>query len=101
MSEDLRGCELYFDCFSGIAGDMTLGALFDLGVPEEAVRRELDKLPVKNFRLTRERVKRGALFGTKIHVVIDEEHHDHHHEHHDDAHHTHDPRHSHDAHHYH
>ena len=92
MSE-LIGAELYFDCFAGIAGDMTLGALLDLGVPESAVRGELDKLPVKNYRLTRERVKRGALVGTKIHVLVDEEHphaqhhhgderHEHGHEHH-------------------
>ncbi|HZA20386.1 MAG TPA: nickel insertion protein, partial [Actinomycetota bacterium] len=32
---------LYFDCFSGASGDMILGALFDLGVPLEAVRKEL------------------------------------------------------------
>jgi uncharacterized protein (TIGR00299 family) protein len=90
---ELIGAELYFDCFDGIAGDMTLGALLDLGVPESAVRGELDKLPVKNYRLTRERVKRGALVGTKIHVLVDEEHphaqhhhgderHEHGHEHH-------------------
>jgi uncharacterized protein (TIGR00299 family) protein len=81
MSEDLRGCELYFDCFSGIAGDMTLGALLDLGVPEAAVRAELEKLPVKNYRLTRERVPRGALVGTKIRVVVDENDRDHDHDH--------------------
>jgi uncharacterized protein (TIGR00299 family) protein len=68
---DLRGCVLYFDCFAGIAGDMTLGALLDLGVPEEVVRGELAKLPV-SYRMTRERVQRGALFGTKIHVLIGE-----------------------------
>jgi len=96
---ELIGAELYFDCFAGIAGDMTLGALLDLGVPESAVRGELDKLPVKNYRLTRERVKRGALVGTKIHVLVDEEQphahhhhgdeqHDHHHDHHR-HHHTH------------
>jgi uncharacterized protein (TIGR00299 family) protein len=97
---DLVGSELYFDCFAGIAGDMTLGALLDLGVPEEAVRSELAKLPVTNYRLTRERVKRGALVGTKIHVLVDEEHphshhhhgddeHEHRHEHHHHHHHTH------------
>jgi uncharacterized protein (TIGR00299 family) protein len=98
MSDELRGSELYFDCFSGIAGDMTLGALLDLGVPEEAVRGELAKLPVEHYRLTRERVRRGALVGTKIHVLIDEHEH-HHHDH--DEHHHHDPRHSHAAHHHH
>src|SRR6266404_5561796 len=92
---DLRGSELYFDCFSGIAGDMTLGALIDLGVPEEAVRAELAKLPVENYRLTRERVRRGALVGTKIHVIVDEHGHGHDHDHVHD--HAHDPRHSHEA----
>ncbi|HEX6835883.1 MAG TPA: nickel pincer cofactor biosynthesis protein LarC, partial [Polyangia bacterium] len=88
-SEELRGAELYFDCFSGIAGDMTMGALLDLGVPEAVVRGELEKLPVKNYRLTMERVKRGALVGHKIHVLVDEEHPHSHHDHgdHDDEHH--------------
>ena len=72
MSATLQGAELYFDCFAGIAGDMTLGALFDLGVPEEVVRAELQRLPLGGYRLTRERVRRGALVGTKIHVLIDE-----------------------------
>jgi pyridinium-3,5-bisthiocarboxylic acid mononucleotide nickel chelatase len=84
----LRGCELYFDCFAGIAGDMTLGALLDLGVPEEAVRAELGKLPVRNYELKRERVRRGALTGTKIHVLVEAAHHDHDHDHHH-PHHTH------------
>ena len=92
FAEELRGAELYFDCFSGIAGDMTLGALLDLGVPETVVRAELDKLPVRGYRLTHERVRRGALVGTKIHVIVDEPHHEHH-DH--DAHHHHDPRHAH------
>jgi hypothetical protein len=66
---DLRGLALYFDCFSGIAGDMTLGALLDLGVPLEAVRAELAKLPLADVTLTCERVRRGALTGTQVHVL--------------------------------
>jgi uncharacterized protein (TIGR00299 family) protein len=96
---DLVGAELYFDCFSGIAGDMTLGALLDLGVPEEAVRAELAKLPLHNYRLTRERVRRGALVGTKIHVHVDQVDQSDQHRH--DGHHDHDPRHHHDGHHHH
>ena len=34
---------LYFDCFSGISGDMTLGALIDLGLDPEVVRKEIEK----------------------------------------------------------
>ena len=37
---------LYFDCFSGIAGDMTLGALIDLGLDVEALRAALATLPL-------------------------------------------------------
>ena len=91
MSE-IRGCDLYFDCFAGIAGDMTLGALFDLGVPEEVVRGELEKLPVKGWRLERTRVRRGALMGTKIHVHVGEgEHVEKAHSHHDHSHDVPDP----------
>ena len=40
---------LYLDCFSGISGDMLLGALLDIGVSEEALRGELDKLGLEPF----------------------------------------------------
>lgn len=39
---------LYFDCFSGISGDMTIGALLDLGVPEDYLLNELNKLSISN-----------------------------------------------------
>ncbi|MGB9699010.1 MAG: nickel pincer cofactor biosynthesis protein LarC [Thermodesulfobacteriota bacterium] len=42
---------LYFDCFSGISGDMALSALLDLGLPEEKLREELAKLGVENYSL--------------------------------------------------
>ncbi len=42
---------LYFDCFSGISGDMTLAALIDLGLPEEHLSRELAKLALGNYSL--------------------------------------------------
>ena len=95
----LRGCELYLDCFAGIAGDMALGALFDLGVPEDFVRAELAKLPVGGWTLERSRVRRGALMGTKIRVRVGEGEHVHDaHQHHDHRHdpepnHHHDPEH--------
>ena len=63
---DIRGRTLYFDCFAGIAGDMTLGALLDLGVPEDFVRGQLQKLPLKGYRLERTRAMRGALEGRGI-----------------------------------
>ena len=39
----------YFDCFSGISGDMTLGALVDLGAPLDWLKAQLDRLGVAGF----------------------------------------------------
>jgi uncharacterized protein (TIGR00299 family) protein len=59
----------YFDCFSGISGDMCLGALVDAGVPLEKLERELKKIPVKGYNLHAEKVKRAGLIATKIYVI--------------------------------
>jgi len=40
----------YFDCFSGISGDMTLGAFLDLGVPVKWLKENLDSIPLAGFR---------------------------------------------------
>lgn len=59
-AERLRGRHLHFDCVSGIAGDMTLGALIDLGVPVDVIGNALDAIGVGRARLRVERVvKRG------------------------------------------
>jgi uncharacterized protein (TIGR00299 family) protein len=42
----------YFDCFSGISGDMTLGALIDLGVPLKYLEDRLNSLPLAGFDIT-------------------------------------------------
>ena len=63
----------YFDCFSGISGDMTLGALVDAGVDMALLREELAKLPVQEYRLQAHLVKRCGLRGTKVDVLVDEE----------------------------
>ena len=42
----------YFDCFSGISGDMTLGALIDLGVPLPWLRESIAKLPLQGFGIS-------------------------------------------------
>jgi len=82
---EICGQTLYFDCFAGVAGDMLLGALVDLGVPEEVIRAELGKLALPGWQLRFERVQRGALFGTKAWVdVHDGHHHDEHGHHHDE-----------------
>ncbi|HEX9426187.1 MAG TPA: nickel pincer cofactor biosynthesis protein LarC [Candidatus Polarisedimenticolia bacterium] len=65
----MRG--LYFDCFSGISGDMVLGALVDLGVAPAHLRRELKKLPVQGWSLDVSRVTRAHLGGVKVDVELD------------------------------
>jgi len=42
----------YFDCFSGISGDMTLGALIDLGVPLKYLEDRLNSIPLTDFDIT-------------------------------------------------
>ncbi|MXX11543.1 MAG: nickel pincer cofactor biosynthesis protein LarC [Nitrospira sp. SB0667_bin_9] len=61
---------LHFDCFSGISGDMTLGALVDVGLSPRALRQGLKALPVSGYRLKVSEVHRGAIHATKVDVVI-------------------------------
>ena len=61
---------LHFDCFSGISGDMTLGALVDAGLSPRALRQGLNALPVSGYRLKVSKVSRGAVHATKVDVVI-------------------------------
>ena len=42
----------YFDCFSGISGDMTVGAFLDMGVPLEWLQGHLSELPVDGFSVS-------------------------------------------------
>jgi uncharacterized protein (TIGR00299 family) protein len=65
----------YLDCFSGISGDMLLGALVDSGLPAETLEGELRKLPLSGWKLRIERVRRGGLTATKLDFDIEEAHH--------------------------
>jgi len=67
----------YFDCFSGISGDMTLGAIVDCGVEVTALERELHRLKLPDWKISAEKVKRGAIFATKVNVETHEQHHHH------------------------
>jgi uncharacterized protein (TIGR00299 family) protein len=57
---------LYFDCFSGAAGDMILGSLIDAGVPLEEVRRALGTLAIEPDLVWTERVNRAGVAATKF-----------------------------------
>lgn len=64
------GRRLHFDCFSGVNGDMVLGALVDAGLPLARLRAELKRLKLTGYRLEQRQVHRGALHATKVNVVI-------------------------------
>ena len=65
---------LYFDCFSGISGDMTLGAMIDSGLDFEKLRSELDKLDLSGYAISADKEVRGYLAGTKFSVKVEESH---------------------------
>mgnify|MGYP000850498067 FL=1 len=73
---------LYFDCFAGISGDMTLGALLDLGIDQDKFLAELNKLNVEGFSIKISKTRKNGIEGTKVDVIISEHHHDEHHSHH-------------------
>jgi uncharacterized protein (TIGR00299 family) protein len=62
----------WFHCFSGIAGDMALGALVDAGADLDEVRGLCERLPVGGWKLTAESVMRSGIGGTKVHVLAEE-----------------------------
>ncbi len=64
------GTIAYFDCFSGISGDMILGALVDLGLEIEAIEGALSSLDIENFRLETREVLSYGLRATKVDVIV-------------------------------
>src|SRR4051812_42740399 len=75
IADGPRGCVmrlLHFDCFSGISGDMTLGALFDAGAPTQPV---LDALASLGLPITVEveKIRKGGFAATQVRVEAPEE----------------------------
>lgn len=98
---------LFLDCFSGIAGDMTVGALVDLGIKPSTLEWELSKLDIGDFHMHFDRQKRQNVEGVKFgihegatHTHEQDEHcdcgHDHGHEHAHSHEHTHSHSHEHE-----
>src|SRR5437588_6454459 len=63
----------HFDCFSGISGDMTLGAVVDAGVPGDAIREGIASLGLP-IQITIEKVRKGGFAATRVHVEAPAEH---------------------------
>ena len=103
---------LYFDCFSGISGDMVLGAFLDAGLPLDDLKRALGSLTMPGYDITAERVLRAGVSATKFsvrehghqaheHAHAHSHEHGHAHSHEHPAHHEHIERHEHIEHHEH
>ncbi|MGA2193565.1 MAG: nickel pincer cofactor biosynthesis protein LarC [Nitrospirota bacterium] len=60
----------YFDCSSGVSGDMFLGALLDAGLSLNAWKDEVDKLGLKGVSITRKKVRRAGISGTKLNIQV-------------------------------
>ena len=70
---------LYLDCFSGISGNMLLGALLDAGLPEEILRQQLALLPIHGYKLIVERVVKKGISAQYVQVELTHDHHHHRH----------------------
>lgn len=79
---------LYFDCSSGISGNMTLGALLELCEDPSYLEKELNKLHVDGYHMHISKTKKNGITGTYVDVHLESHHHEHtHHDHHDHTHH--------------
>jgi hypothetical protein len=103
---------LYLDCYSGVSGDMLLGALLDAGAPFEELERVVESLGLDGVSIARERVDRAGIGATKFRVADrageqdrghggQHAHPDHDHHEHDQNHGGHEHAHGHQHHHHH
>ena len=82
---------LYFDCSSGISGNMTLGALTEIIGDENYLINELKKLNVDGYKIEISKKVKNGITGTYVDVILEHEH-EHHHEHEEEHHHHHEHR---------
>lgn len=86
---------LYFECYSGISGDMAVAAMIDLGADTDALDRALSSLSIGGFRTEISRVTKSGIGACDFNVILDTDNHDHDmeylygHEHHRDQSHGH------------
>ena len=65
----------YFDCFSGICGDMILGALIDLGVNRDFFIREIEKLNLSGYKIHFKKIQCDDISATDVDIVVSEKQH--------------------------
>jgi hypothetical protein len=61
----------FFDCFSGISGDMSLAALVDAGADRHYIEEELSKIQIEPFSLEWKRVNKKGISALKMDVILD------------------------------
>lgn len=101
MEYKMAGKNLYFECNSGISGDMAVAALLDLGADKEALLKTLASIPADGFRIEITDVVKNGIRCCDFNVILDHKHenHDHDteylfgHKHDEDEHHHHEHRH--------
>jgi len=69
---------LYYDCFSGISGDMHLGAMIDLGVDPEYLINQLKYLNLAGYEIKISTDQRKGISGTRVDVILSDKHSHHH-----------------------
>ena len=101
----MDGRMLYFECYSGISGDMAVAALLGLGADRDALDRALSSLDLDGFRTEVTRVSKSGLDACDFNVILEVDNHDHdmgylygHEHHHDHGHHGDHDGHDHDDH---
>ena len=74
---------LYFDCLSGISGDMTIAALLDLGINQDEFLQELKKINIDGYRIEVKKSQKNGISGIDFKVILDshDDIHDHNHSH--------------------
>jgi len=63
----------YFDCFSGIAGDMILGAVIDLGVDIDFLKKEIEKLGISGYSIDVKKVEKNNVTASDVYITVNEE----------------------------
>ena len=90
--------DLYFEMYSGIAGDMTIGALLDLGASKEKLIEGIKSLNLTGYELVFDRVKKNGIDAYNFDVILEDHnhHHEHNHNHEDHQEHNHNHEHHHE-----
>ena len=80
---------LYFDCSSGISGNMTLGALLEIVGDEKYLLKKLKKLNIDGYKIEISKQAKNGITGTYVNVILEHDEHHHHHDHHHEGEHEH------------